>query len=189
MKKLLLLLFLIPNLVMAENMEWESYCNFLAIFHNTFKDKINKDMASNGAKVSMKNYSCDSSSQKIIANYSLHKKYFKDSYKKKWKAALHQEGKRQMTTYFCGLARANKLTAKEKHLFVLKFLTMSPNAFGNAMARKFQKLLDVDLSDSFYQVKIYRRNKILSDFTNAFGDCSLNLSPADEKFLREMGIR
>ena len=188
MKKLLLLLLLIPNLVMAENIEWESYCNFIANFHNTFKDKLNKDMVSNGASVSIKNYSCDSSNQKIIAKYSLHRKYFKDSYKKKWKEALHQGGKRQMTTYFCGLARANKLTAKQKARFAFKFLELSPNAFGTLMARKYLKLLDVDLSDSFYQVKIYRRNKILSDFTNAFRDCSLNHSPAEEKFIREMGI-
>ena len=93
-----------------------------------------------------------------------------------------------MTTYFCGLARANKLTAKQKARFAFKFLELSPNAFGTLMARKYLKLLDVDLSDSFYQVKIYRRNKILSDFTNAFRDCSLNHSPAEEKFIREMGI-
>jgi hypothetical protein len=189
MKKILLLLFLIPNLVMAEDMEWESYCNLMADVHNVMKDKINQDMASRGGKVSIKKFSCDSSDQKLIAKYSLHKKYFKYTYKKKFLAKLDEGAKRQMSDFFCGMVRANNLSSKDKDLFAANILKAREGLPGLIAAMKIRTLLDIDLSDSFYQVKIYRRNKILIDFTNAFGDCSLSLTSADKEFLREKGLK
>lgn len=91
MKRLLLLLFLIPNLVMAE--DWDSYCNFMADFHNTFKASIDKMM---GGGLPINNYSCNSPQKTLVAKHQLAEKYNNASKSKKWRKEFDMQARIRM---------------------------------------------------------------------------------------------
>ena len=167
MKKLLLLLFLIPNLVVAE--DWDSYCNFMADFHNSFKVSIDKQM---GGGLPIKNYSCNTMQKTLVAEHQLAQKYNKASKSKKWRKEFDRQARIKMARHFCGLARAQSMSSKEKDIYAMRFFAKQPNEFGTLMSRRMRQMLDVDLSGNSYQVIIYDIDgRTLSNFKNSFNNC------------------
>lgn len=167
MKKLLFLLFLIPSLAVAE--DWNSYCNFMADFHNTFKVSIDKKM---GGGLPIKNYSCNTTQKTLVAKHQLAEKYNNAAKSKNWRKEFDMHARLRMGRHFCSLARAHSMSSEEKDIYAAQFFTNQQSALGMKMSVTMRQMLDVDLSNSFFQVIIEDKDgRKLSNFKNSFNDC------------------